>query len=103
MSAFTDARRQLAALESDIVTIRRQIEDGGAAELTGVPARVETMCKNIESLPAADAKSLTTDLARLVGLLDAVTKDVTAQYSRIKTAYDRLQQQSAAPATPKAE
>lgn len=33
MSAFTDARGQLDALEADIVSIRRQIEDGGAVDL----------------------------------------------------------------------
>ena len=100
MSAFTDARGQLDALEADIVSIRRQIEDGGAVDLIGMPARVETMCAAIEGLPGPDAKSLTTDLARLVGLIDAVTKDVTGQYTRIKSAYERLQQQTAAPAKP---
>ena len=94
MSTFTDTRRQMDALEADIVSIRRQIEDGNPVDLTGLPDRVETMCANINDLPAQDAKSLATDMGRLVGLLDAVTKEVTAQYTRLKSAYEQLQQQS---------
>jgi len=94
MSTFTDTRRQMDALEADIVSIRRQIEDGNPVDLTGLPDRVETMCANIDDLPAQDAKSLATDMGRLVGLLDAVTKEVTDQYTRLKSAYEQLQQQS---------
>ena len=103
MSAFSDARGQMDALEADLVSVRRQIEDGGALDLAGLPGRVETMCANIEGLPAPDAEALATDLARLVGQLDTVTKDFTRQYTRIKTAYERLQSQTnAEPQKPEA-
>lgn len=96
MNAFTDARRQMDALEADLVSIHRQIEDGGAVDLTGLPDRVEKMCANISELPAQDAKALATNLARLIGQLDLVTKDVSTQYRQIKSAYERLQRQTGA-------
>jgi glyceraldehyde-3-phosphate dehydrogenase/erythrose-4-phosphate dehydrogenase len=95
MSLFTDTRKQMDALEADIVTIRRQIEDGSSADLLDLPKRVEAMCANITALAAQDAKALATDMSRLVGLMDALTKDVTTQYTRIRSAFERLQQRTA--------
>lgn len=81
-SDLTDIRRRLDAEAATLADARAALAAGEDVLLEQLDGRIGALCRAVETLPPAEAKTLVDDLARLNNALDDLAAAVWAAMRR---------------------